>query len=337
MTARTLLVTGASGFIGSSLLASYPPDHPRVGLVRPGREWRAGPGLSYRTIDTWSEESLTRALEGVTAVVHSASVVHHPGATEAEHAKFNVEGTRALLRACKAAGVERLVFISTIKVYGEEPRAEVIDESTPTVGDSPYARTKIEAERLILEAAKEGGLSTAVLRLCPVFGRGDKSNVQTMIRAIARRRFVLPGGGRNRKSIVHISTVTEVARAAVGSDEGGIFVVADTEAPTMRELVDTMARVLRAPRPPSVPEPLVRGALATLEAVFSLSGKKPPFTREQLRKLLEPTVCSPRRAQTALGASCHVDLEQAIADEIRWLRESAQLPGTDASTEPHRK
>lgn len=325
MSERVVLVTGASGFVGSSLLTSYPAERRRIGLVRPGRAGAASGGLSFRTIDTWSEESLTRAFTGVDAVVHAASVVHHPGATEAEYARFNVEGTRALLRACKAAGVGRLVFISTIKVYGEEPRAAVIDETTPVVGDSPYARTKIEAERLVLEAASE--ISTVVLRLCPVFGRGDKSNVQTMIRAVARRRFVLPDGGSNRKSIVHISTVTEVARAAVDADVGGIFLVADAEAPTMRELTDTMARVLRAPRPPSVPAPLVRAGLGALEAVFSLAGKTPPFTREQLRKLMEPTVCSPRRAQAELGASCHVDLEQAIADETRWLRETAKLPG----------
>ncbi|MFS8071183.1 MAG: NAD-dependent epimerase/dehydratase family protein, partial [Byssovorax sp.] len=295
-----------------------------------GRAGTASGGHSFRTIDGWSEESLTRAFAGVDAVVHAASVVHHPGATEAEYARFNVEGTRALLRACKAAGVGRLVFISTIKVYGEEPRAAIIDESTPVVGDSPYARTKIAAEELVLDAGARGVLSTTVLRLCPVFGRGDKSNVQTMIRAVARRRFVLPGGGANRKSIVHISTVTEVARAAVDSDAGGIFLVADAEAPTMRELTDTMARVLRAPRPPSVPAPLVRAALSALEAVFSLSGRTPPFTREQLRKLMEPTVCSPRRAQAELGASCHVDLEQAIADETRWLRETSKLVGASA-------
>ena len=326
MSERALLVTGASGFVGSSLLASYPAYRQRIGLVRPGRAGITAQGLSFRTIEAWTEEALTRAFNGVDAVVHAASVVHHPGATEAEYARFNVEGTRALVQACQSAGVKRLVFISTIKVHGEEPRAAVIDESTPVVGDSPYARTKIEAERIVLEAATPGGLSTAVLRLCPVFGRGDKSNVQTMIRAIARRRFVLPGGGRNRKSIVHISTVTEVAHAAVDSDVGGVFLVADAEAPTMRELADIMARVLRAPKALSVPEPLVRGALTALEAACSLSGRKPPFTREQLRKLLEPTVCSPRRAQVDLGASCHVDLEQAIADETTWLRESALLP-----------
>ena len=325
MTTRPLLVTGASGFVGSSLLASYPPDRPRIGLVRPGRAGRAAQSLSYRTIEAWSEEGLTRAFEGVSAVVHAASVVHHPGATEAEYAEFNVEGTRALLRACKAAGVERLIFLSTIKVYGEEPRAAVIDESTPVVGDSPYARTKIEAERLVLAAAAEGGPTAAVLRLCPVFGRGDKSNVQAMIRAIARRRFVLPGGGHNRKSIVHISSVTEVARAAIDSPQTGLFVVADAQAPTMRALADTIAAVLRAPKAPSAPEPLVRGALLALETACTALGRKPPFTREQLRKLLEPTVCSPARAQRDLGARCQVDLREAIEDEAQWLRESALL------------
>jgi nucleoside-diphosphate-sugar epimerase len=331
MTTRPLLVTGASGFVGSSLLASYPPERPRIGLVRAGSaspKERAGPaaqGLSYRALDGWTEASLTRALEGVGAVVHAASVVHHPGATEAEYATFNVEGTRALLRACQAAGVARLVFVSTIKVYGEEPRAAVIDEATPVVGDSPYGRTKIEAERLVLAAAREGGLSAAVLRLCPVFGRGDKSNVQAMIRAIARRRFVLPGGGQNRKSLVHISSVTEVARAAVDAAATGVFVVADAEAPTMRGLADTIASVLGAPRPPSAPEPLVRGALLALETACAALGRKAPFTREQLKKLMEPTVCSPARAQRELGARCHVALREALADEVRWLRERGAL------------
>jgi nucleoside-diphosphate-sugar epimerase len=136
---------------------------------------------------------------------------------------------------------------------------------------------------------------------------------------------VLPGGGENRKSIVHISSVTEVARAAVDSDATGLFVVADAEAPTMRGLADTIASTLGAPRPFSAPEPLVRGALFALEAAFTALGRKPPFTREQLGKLLEPTVCSPARAQRDLGARCHVDLREAISDEIRWLRESGSL------------
>ena len=59
---------------------------------------------------------------------------------------------------------------------------------------------------------------------------------------------------------------------------------------------------------------------------FAVAGKKTPFTHEQLRKLLEPTVCSPHRAEVELGAKCHVDLEEAIADETTWLRESALLP-----------
>lgn len=192
------------------------------------------------------------------------------------------------------------------------------------VGDSPYARTKIEAERIVLGAAS-GGLSSAVLRLCPVFGRGDKSNVRTMIRAIAKRRFVIPGDGTNQKSIVHISTVTEVAQAAAASSKAGVFVVADREAPTIRHLADTIARAVGTPPPPSVPAALVHGAAALIERLARAAGRTPPVTREQLRKLLERSVCSPARAQAELGVSCHVELAEAITDEVRWLRESGLM------------
>ncbi len=319
-----VLVTGASGLVGAALLASFPGERARIGLVRPGREGRAREGLRFRTASSWSKAELERALAGVGAVVHAASVVHRPGASEAEYASFNVDATGRLVDAAKSAGVRRFVFVSTIKVYGEEPRAGVIDESTPVVGDSPYGRTKIEAERVVLGASSDS-FPTAVLRLCPVFGRGDKSNVRAMIRAIARRRFVLPSGGRNRKSIVHLSTVTDVARAVIDSIATGVFVVADRDAPTMRELADTIASILHVSRPPSVPEPLVRLALGALERAFDLLGRKPPFTREQLRKLGEPTLCSPARAERELGVSCHVDLRGALIDEIAWLREIGQL------------
>ena len=83
-------------------LFSYPAETPRIGLVRPGREGATKQGLSFRTIDTWTEAALAHAFTGVDAVVHAASVVHHPGATEAEYARFNVDGTRALVQACQA-------------------------------------------------------------------------------------------------------------------------------------------------------------------------------------------------------------------------------------------
>jgi nucleoside-diphosphate-sugar epimerase len=125
-----LLVTGANGFVGSSILASWVGAMPRVALVRSGgpeAPKSASAGLTFRTLEAWTEEGLVRVLEGVGAVIHCASVVHRPDAREAEYRRFNVEGTRALVRACAACRVRRLVFMSTVKVYGEEPVASPLD------------------------------------------------------------------------------------------------------------------------------------------------------------------------------------------------------------------
>lgn len=314
-----MAVTGANGFVGGRVLAGL-RDHgvPAVGLVRAGRtlahaEW------AKRDLTEWSEASLGEALDGVTAIVHAASVVHRPGADASQHAAFNVEGTRALLAAARSRGAQRVVFLSTIKVHGEEP-AGVIDENTPIDGSSPYASTKLEAERMLLDAAGQGGPSALVLRLCPVYGAGDKGNVRRVATAIARRRFLIPGDGATRKSVVHASTVAEAVRRALESEVTGAFVLADREAPSIRELADTIARALGRRPPLSVPVALVLGAAAALEAVSRVRGREPSVSRELVRKSLRSTMCSPAKIERALGMECHVDLRDSIAEEIAWLR-----------------
>ncbi len=295
-----LVITGASGFVGGHLL-----------------EQLEG-GRALRRAD-WSD--LGRALEGATAVVHAASVVHKPTTPREEYERFNIEATRALLQASRAAGVRRFVFVSSIKVYGETP-AGVIDERTPVRPDAHYAETKAAAERLVLEATD---LRPVILRLCPVYGRGDKGNVRTMIRSIHRRRFLVPGDGSTRKSIVHVSTVVDVVRAVLARDAEGVFVVADRETPSIRELADTIARLLGRRRPFGAPAPLLRGIASVVGRAARLAGRTTPISGSLIYKAMTSSVCDPSRAERELGVSSHVDLEAALADEIAWLRGAGSL------------
>jgi nucleoside-diphosphate-sugar epimerase len=296
------IVTGASGFVGGHI----------VDALRPGVEVK---GLLRRDVPAWDLDGLRRAVSGAEGIVHAASVVHSPSTPEAEYVRFNREGTGTLLRAAREAGVRRFVFISSIKVHGEEP-AGVIDESTPRVAATPYASTKADAEDLVLAAAD---LAPIVLRLCPVYGRGDKGHIRTMISAIARRRFVVPGDGSTRKSIVHVSTVADVVRAATEKPATGVFVVADRHAPSIRELADTIARNLGRSRPLSVPEPLLLLAASVIARVARRAGVKTPISRELIAKSLTSTVCDPSRVERELGVRCAVDLEAMLADEIAWF------------------
>lgn len=278
-------------------------------------------GLYRSQLTGWDSANLRRVLEGVTGVVHAASVVHRPSTPAEEYERFNVHGTRSLLEAARAAGVRRFVFMSSIKVHGESP-AGVIDEKTPVLAEAHYARTKAAAEELVLAATD---LRPVVLRLCPVYGRGDKGNVRTMVRAISRRRFFVPGDGSTRKSIVHVSTVADVVRAALTGEADGVFVVADRHAPSIRELADAIARQLGRRSPISIPKAVLRRTAAVVGRAARLARVATPISGELIDKAMTSSVCDPSRAERELGVSCGVDLDASLADEIAWLRETRAI------------
>jgi len=220
--------------------------------------------------------------------------------------------------------------LSTIKVYGETP-AGVIDERTPLAPETMYAATKREAESIVLEAKS---LNPVVLRLCPVYGPGDKGNVRALITALARRRFAVPGAGSARKSIVHVSSVVDaVVAAALQPIEPhaskavatGAFVVADRFAPSMRELADAAARALGAPRPVSLHSWLLRHAANWTGSAVRALGRPSDLHSNLIVKAMTPSVCSARRIEQALGIDCRVDLDAELADEVSWLRRTGSL------------
>jgi GlcNAc-P-P-Und epimerase len=290
-----IAVSGAHGFVGSHVHRTLTDaGMAAVGVVR-----RGGPENGMRVVADWSEAGLRAALAGVTAVVHAASVVHRPGADPAEYERFNRDGTRALIAAARGTGVRQVVLLSTIKVYGEE-RFDCADENTPPRPQDPYSVTKLAAEEIVLGASGEGGPIGTVLRLAPVYGRGDKGNVRRVISAIAGHRFVLPGSGSTRKSLVHVSTVAEVIRAALSQRKGGLFVVADREAPSMRELADAASAALGVRKATALPAWLLEAIALPVESACALMGREPPVSRALLRKSLIPTVCSPERDEWEL-------------------------------------
>ena len=319
MSSDLIAITGANGFVGGRVMGFLREQGlEAVGVVRAGREL-AGRDWVRREVPAWSSQHLGVALRGVSTLVHAASVVHKPGAPADEHVAFNVEGTRTLLDAAKTAGVRRIVFLSTIKVYGEEPTG-TIDESTAVDRGSPYAATKLQAEEILLDSAAQGGPSTVVLRLCPVYGAGDKGNVRRVATAIARRRFAVPGDGSTRKSVVHVSTVAKAVHRAITDGASGVFVLSDRHAPSMRELADTVASALGRAAPPSIPIPVAIAASAVLETFARVRGREPTASPELIRKSLRSTVCSPQRFEHQFALECHLDLAVGVAEEVEWLR-----------------
>src|SRR5205823_5311040 len=123
---------------------------------------------------------------------------HPPPGAKAEYVRVNVEGTRTLAQAARdERSVNRLVFFSTINVYGATERGQIFDDDAPLNPDSLYAETKAQAEEIV----REMGAAT-ILRVAAVYGARMKGNFPRLLAALRKRRPVIVGDGTNRRTLV---------------------------------------------------------------------------------------------------------------------------------------
>ena len=248
-----VLVTGATGATGPvvvrQLLASG--YSVRVLVRRP-----PPPGLLPEQVELAHGEitdraALTKAATGTATVFHLASKLHVQAPEDRdleEYAEVNVEGTRCVTEACQRAAVNRLVFFSTISVYGASRPSEVLDETSPLRPGSAYARSKQQAEEVVLaaECAHRNAPLAVVLRLAAVYGRRAKGNYARLALALNRGWFLPFGDGSNRRTVVYDQDVAAAAVLAARSPgaAGRIYNVTDGEVHTLREILEAICRAL---------------------------------------------------------------------------------------------
>lgn len=319
----TALVTGATGVVGPPLIAH---------LLERGYDVRAlvrsSPpgGLFPEAVtpvhgDINDRSALREAVAGCDVVFHLAAKLHiiDPGpAARPAYEQVNVEGTRALARAAREAGVGRLIAFSTINVYGPTPTGAVWDEASPLRPDSWYAETKARAEEVALAE-----LPTVVLRLAAVYGPRMKGNYPRLLRTIARGRFIPIGDGRNRRTLVHLQDVCLAALAAAEhpAATGRTYNVTDGQIHTLREIVAVLCLVSgKRPPPFHLPVGPVRLAAGVVERGFRALGRTAPIGRATIDKLVEDIAVSGARMEGELGMRPQVELLTGWRDTARALR-----------------
>ncbi len=209
-----VLVTGAGGFVGRALIPVLLTAGHRVvatsrdlGADIPGATVKASFELDPHT--DWGP-----ALDGIDTVIHLAARVHVMAETAAdplaENRRINTAGTRKLAEDSAAAGVKRLVFLSTVKVMGEESPAAALNEQDHPRPRDPYAIAKLEAEQALADISAKTGMEVVILRPPLVYGPGVQGNFAALL-ALCAKGWPLPlASVDNRRSLIFVGNLADV-------------------------------------------------------------------------------------------------------------------------------
>jgi nucleoside-diphosphate-sugar epimerase len=320
-----VLVTGASGFIGQHLVNKLEWNGFKVNtLVRSSRNYNVSANTSIFEGDILDADVLGKAVDDVEIVFHLVAKTHDLLNIDnaKDYYKINVEGTRILLNACSHSNIKHFIFISSVKAMAEES-GDALDESYVPLPTTPYGESKLMAENLVINYGNSYCFKTTVLRLPLVYGPGNKGNIFKMIEAIDNRRFVMIGRGFNKRSMVNVGNVVDMAMAVIDQEiaDKKVYLITDGLDYTVRYLYEIISKRLgKKALPFYVPMGIAKMVAIAGDTVGKVRGKPLPFNFDVLRKLSASLTFSSRRIQKDLGLKPRYNFRNTIDETIKCYR-----------------
>ena len=313
---KTVLVTGANGFIGSILCNRLVVEKWNVsGTVRSAENYSSVQGVKSVIIGDVSAATVWGAdLQGIDTVVHLAARVHVMKDSSAEplqaYREVNVQGTERLARQAADAGVNRFIFLSTVKVNGEENRKAYTESDRPSPMDS-YGISKMEAELKLRKIAAETGMAVVILRPPLVYGPGVKANFLKLLQTVDRRMPLPFAGVKNQRSLIYVDNLVDAIVSCVlhPNAPGQTFLVSDGKDVSTPELIRLIAAALqKQPR-------LFRFPALALYIVGRLTGKGPAVDR-----LIGSLTVDTGKIKNELGWTAPFTLEEGLQNTAFWYK-----------------
>ena len=243
MKEASIAITGASGFIGNHLLRELKAaGQPVLGITRSGSNDTRAVG------DLGGQPQWDKSLQGVDTVIHCAAVAHKPLTDDAREIEYlyrvNVKAVESLAEACLRLGVRRLIFLSSVKVYGESTsERSPFKETDPLAPEDHYGLTKQQAEAIV-DGYADQGLQVCSLRLPLVYGAGAKANF-LKLKKLALSGLPLPLASiTNRRSLLSLQNLTVVLNELLAEQNWPYryINVADPEPISVPDLVRLIAQ-----------------------------------------------------------------------------------------------
>ena len=330
-----ILVTGANGFIGQHLVKKLLSEGKKVRgtnyTERPIYFFEAEE-IEWRTVDLQKKESLKAIAQDISLVYHLAAIPNNDHSkTWEDFYEVNVLGTRTLLEEAKKAGIKRFVYISTVEAagYGDgvNPRKES-DEPKP---DNNYGKSKLEAEKIVLNGSWP--FECVVVRLPAIYGPGTFLIVPKLFGIVKRGYYPFVGSGNALMEFCYVENAVQAIVLAGTRPEaaGELFYVADERSYSIKEVIGAIAaamnrRILMIHIPRWVAYIIawlweLAAKIFPFPPLVSPSSKRPFFTRDTVWwTTRNVNIVSTEKIRKTLGFAPSISLHQGCGETWKWLK-----------------
>ncbi len=327
-----ILVTGATGFIGSHLVEKLVSDsHDVVCMVRKTSDISllGKLGVETRIGDLGDPSSLKKIPKNVELVYHLGSYYTFLGKKNL-YVKFNEEGTKALLEACESTGVSRFIYCSSTEAIGAVPfvnkKEEYSTEKAPYNPQYEYGRSKVRTESIVMD--HKGDMTWTIIRPTGVYGPRCVDDVSYWwIEALAKNKVLAWFRVRNAGT-VHFTHVADVVQgfdlARKEAAKNQIFNICSDECKSVDEAMKIICKCLgREPPRFALPKMILKGAITPFQLLNWIRRKPKFFYRTAaVESTVQHRIYSNQKAKDLLGFTPNYDWETGLTDTINWYKEN---------------
>ena len=318
-----IFITGSSGFIGTALISAFLQDEYNVVIGYDNKQSNQAHD-DYSVIgDILDFTTLNDAMPNdVDLILHLAAEHSDEGVNREDYFNINVQGTKNLLKVASEKSIKRIVFFSSVAIYGEVSAA---NENTKPNSTTAYAVSKLSAERKIIAWVREdSSRSTIILRPTAVYGPGNTANIYRLIKYVSEDKFIMIGKGKNIKSIIYVKNVVASTLFLINNykSQVGIFNLVDEPHLTINNIIDKIryyskqSSILALIR---FPVWVVLLFVFILEYPSKLLNLKLLITRNRVKKFIASTEYSGEKIRSH-GYIQKYSTDYGLEETISWMQ-----------------
>jgi nucleoside-diphosphate-sugar epimerase len=329
-----IFITGASGFLGKSLAKKIISEGHTVRLLARNkntvRDLEAmGAEIVLGNVEKFNDDFL----KDIDFVYHFAAIRYEWGFSWDEYYGTNVLGTKNLLEASLKNNIKKFIYCSSVFVFGYPPKMPA-DESFPYAPSTLYAKSKVEAEKIVKIYAKKG-LNTTTIRPTIVYGSGDTAGMLLKLcRLINNNMFVMVGSGENYLHLTHIDDLLQGLELSLRAEKDTDYIICSPDPITQKNLAHLISKELdRKITSFRIPFFIAKFCGFSAEIFFSILGKsrikflkrEPFITRSKVDILAKNQYLSSKKAQIELDFETKINYPEGIKNAISWYKKNGYL------------